>query len=151
MANSLSTPSCNCPGAAPAPARAGAAVQASRTAKTLPAALISLGIAFFPKCPFCWAAYMSVLGSIGIAKLPYLPWMLPVLLALLAVHLLLLLRQLARKRYWPFVCSALGAACVLLGRSGSGQQSGLLLLGIGLLIAGSLLNNFSSTLSKAST
>ena len=145
MAPSVSSPSCCC---TTAPASAGAAAQARRTAKTPPSALISLGIAFFPKCPLCWAAYMSVLGSIGIVKLPYLPWMLPVLLALLAVHLLLLLRQLAHKRYWPFVCSVLGAACVLLGRSGFPQQAWLLPLGIGCLVTGSLLNNFLPPLSS---
>ena len=28
--------------------------------------LASLGVAFFPKCPFCWAAYLSVFGIAGL-------------------------------------------------------------------------------------
>lgn len=133
---------CSCAASHPEAMPRQAMVQAARTARTLPSVLLSLGIAFFPKCPFCWAAYMSALGSFGLARVPYLPWMLPVLLGLLAVHLLLLLRQLARGRYWPFACSLLGAACILLGRSTWLPTAHWLYVGIALLATGSLLNSF---------
>ncbi|MCB2378222.1 hypothetical protein LGH70_11545 [Hymenobacter sp. BT635] len=135
---------CGCvqPAAPTANAIAGTRVRA--LAKSVPAALVSIGIAFFPKCPLCWAAYMSVLGSIGIVRLPaYQPWMLPVLVVLLLVHLYLLCQQLAARRYWPFTCSLLGAFCLLLARSVFPLQPWLALVGIGALAAGSLLNNFS--------
>ena len=133
---------CDC---APPPARP-ARWQARRLARAVPPALLSIGIAFFPKCPLCWAAYASVLGSIGVARLPpYQPWMLPLLVGLLLVHLYLLRRQLAAHRYWPFVCSLGGAACVLLGRLVVPQQSGLAVAGIGLLVLGSLLNSFATS------
>lgn len=37
--------------------------------------LASVAVAFFPKCPMCWAAYMSVLGLTGLEHIPYLPWL----------------------------------------------------------------------------
>jgi hypothetical protein len=143
MSYSNNAPACQCGSCPPAVPRPSALTHAGRTAKTLPSALLSLGIAFFPKCPFCWAAYMSALGSLGLVKIPYLPWMLPVLMGLLALHLLLLLRQLRQGRYWPFVFGVLGAACILLGRSVLPYEKWLLLAGPGLLVVGSLLNSFS--------
>lgn len=132
---------CGCalpPGPAPGPAR--------RLARAVPPALLSFGIAFFPKCPMCWAAYASVLASLGVARLPpYQPWMLPLLIGLLLLHLYLLRRQLAAHRYWPFACSLGGAACVLLGRLAVPQHSGLAVAGISLLVLGSLLNSVATS------
>lgn len=48
-------------------------------AKVVQSTVTALFIAFFPKCPVCWATYMSVLGCIGVEKLPYFPWMIYVL------------------------------------------------------------------------
>jgi hypothetical protein len=33
-------------------------------------AVLSLLIAFFPKCPVCWATYMSMFGSVWLARTP---------------------------------------------------------------------------------
>lgn len=152
MASTLKDAGCQC-GCAQRPPRP-ARGQARRLARAVPPALVSIGIAFFPKCPMCWAAYASALGSLGVAHLPpYQPWMLPLLVALLAGHLYLLQRQLAAHRYWPFACSLGGAACVLLGRLAVPQQSWLAVAGIGLLVLGSLLNSFvaASTVSFTKT
>ena len=127
----------------PAPARA-ARRRASHLSRAVPPALLSVGIAFFPKCPLCWAAYLSVLGSLGVAHLPaYQPWMLPLLVALLLEHLYLLYRQLAARRYGPFACSVAGAVCLLLGRLVLPQHPALALVGMGALVLGSLLKSFS--------
>ena len=135
---------CHCGCAPPRPASG----RAQRLARALPPALVSVGIAFFPKCPLCWAAYASVLGSIGVAHLPpYQPWMLPLLVGLLLVHVWLLRRQLRAHRYWPFACSVGGAACVLLGRLVVAQPW-LAVAGIGLLALGSLLHSFSTAASS---
>lgn len=133
---------CGCAQPLPRPAR----WQTRRLARAVPPTLLSLGIAFFPKCPLCWAAYASVLGSLGVAHLPpYQPWMLPLLIGLLLLHLYLLGRQLAAHRYAPFACSLGGAACVLLGRLAVPQHSGLAVAGIGLLVLGSLLNSVATS------
>ncbi len=143
MDSTLQKTGCQC-GCAPAPASATPARQrAGHLFRALPPTLLSIGIAFFPKCPLCWAAYLSVLGSLGVAHLPtYQPWMLPLLEALLLGHLYLLFRQLAARRYGPFACSVVGAGCLLLGRLVLPQHPGLALAGIGALVLGSLLNSF---------
>jgi mercuric ion transport protein len=151
----IRTTACQCgcapPALAVAPAKSRIRAGGGGLLKSVPTALISVGIAFFPKCPLCWAAYMGVLGSIGFVRLPaYQPWMLPVLVALLGLHLYLLFRQLAAHRYWPFGCSVVGAVCILLGRGVFPLHSWLALAGIGALVLGSLLNSFSVTSSARS-
>src|SRR5262249_51879337 len=37
-------------------------------------AATSAGVAFFPKCPVCWAAYLSMFGVAGLQSVPYAPW-----------------------------------------------------------------------------
>jgi protein SCO1/2 len=59
---------------------------------------LALSIALFPKCPLCWAAYAGVLGVFGLGTLPYSPWLLPVLVALLLLNLWLLGRGLLKSR-----------------------------------------------------
>ena len=49
--------------------------------------IASLGFALFPKCPICWATYMSLLGVANLAYVPYSPWMQPALLAVLSINL----------------------------------------------------------------
>lgn len=47
----------------------------------------ALVIAVFPKCPFCWAAYLSVLGIAGIERIPYSPWLIPAFGILAVINL----------------------------------------------------------------
>jgi len=47
----------------------------------------SLGLAFFPKCPVCWATYLSVFGITGLTRIPYAPWLEPALACLLLINL----------------------------------------------------------------
>ena len=35
----------------------------------------SAAFAFFPKCPICWAAYLSAFGITGLKRIPYAPWL----------------------------------------------------------------------------
>jgi hypothetical protein len=115
---------------------------AGKTTRSLPSVLMSILIAFFPKCPICWAVYMSMLGSIGLAKLPYMPWLFPVLLVLLCFHLFMLYRKATQKGYLPLVLSVAGAAIILTGRSFFPLQTWLVIPGMALVISGSLLNSF---------
>jgi protein SCO1/2 len=47
----------------------------------------SLGVAFFPKCPLCWAAYLSMFGIVGLQSIQYAPWIELALVALLLINL----------------------------------------------------------------
>jgi hypothetical protein len=115
-----------------------------KTGRVLPSVLMSILIAFFPKCPFCWAIYMSMFGSIGLARLPYMPWLFPVLMAFLAFHLVMLWRKIPQKGYLPFLISLAGAVVILSGKVFFPLAQWLSVTGMILIISGSLLNNFSN-------
>ncbi len=101
--------------------------------------LVPLLIAFFPKCPFCWAAYLSMFGFAGLQSIPYTPWLLPVFIALGAVNLFALYRRGRRiKNLMPFSLGAIGFVLVLIGLRFS--ITTLSYTGLALIVAGSLLN-----------
>lgn len=105
-------------------------------------ALLSLAVAFFPKCPVCWAAYMNLLGVAGLQVVPYSPWLLPVFITVLvgnAVYLLYSARK--RRRYRPFLCHLAGLLLVLVLYNGLQVQAALY-PGIGLIVVGSLMNRW---------
>lgn len=113
------------------------------TSKSLPSVFTSVMIAFFPKCPLCWGVYMSTFSGIGLSKLPYSPWLLPVLIALFGLQLLMLARKIPQNGWVPFLLSLFGAATLLLCRNYFPREEWLLFTGMILIIAGSLLNSFS--------
>lgn len=117
----------------------------SRTRKTLraiPSMLLSVFIAFFPKCPVCWAVYMSMFGSLGLARLPYMGWLLPVLLFFLALHLFMIYKKSASDSYAPFLLSLTGAVIIVVARFSFNNEKWLLIAGMICLISGSLLSQF---------
>jgi hypothetical protein len=114
-----------------------------QTTRSIPSIMMSVLIAFFPKCPVCWAVYMSLFGSLGLAKLPYIPWLLPVLFCFLGIHLFLLFKKVPQKGYLPFALSLAGALVILSGRSFFPLEKWILITGMVLIISGSLLNSFS--------
>lgn len=96
-------------------------------------------IALFPKCPICWAAYMSAFGVAGLQELPYSPWLVPVLFLGIGWNLFTLYRGAKlRNGLVPFWCSGLGAATLLPGYIW--QSTPLMYLGISLLVIGSVLS-----------
>lgn len=143
MNTSGSTSSCCCNNNAQEPKAESALVKIKKTSKSLPSILTSILIAFFPKCPMCWAVYMSTFGSLGLVQLPYMPWLLPVLLLFFAIHLFMLYRKIPHRGYLPFLMSLGGAIVILTCRSFLPQEKWLLVTGMVLIISGSLLNSFS--------
>lgn len=115
-----------------------------KTIRMLPSVLMSILIAFFPKCPFCWAIYMSMFGSLGLARLPYMPWLYPVLMAFLVFHLFMLWRKIPQKGYLPFLISLAGAMVIISAKVFFPLVQWLSITGMILIISGSLLNNFSN-------
>nr|AYM54454.1 hypothetical protein [Myxococcus fulvus] len=121
------------------------------TARSVLTVFLSVLMAFFPKCAMCWAAYLSLFGSVGLASAPAVEWLFPVLLGLSGVHLGLMLRRAPRKGYVPFVLSLVGLAVILGARQQLPVRPWLSFLGIALMAGGSLLNGFSVRPSKDAT
>lgn len=107
---------------------------------------IAVLIAFFPKCPFCWAAYMSVFSSLGLGRIPYKPWLLPVLIALLFMNLLSLYLSRNRHGYKPIVLAIIGAGLVTLNRL-YWQDQLMMIIGAACLVGASLWNSLSRRMS----
>lgn len=114
-----------------------------KSARSVPSMLLSLLVAFFPKCPICWAAYMSMFGSFGLANTPYMGWLFPVLLGFLGLHLLLVLKKAPQKGYGPFLISLAGALFIVCGRSLFPSEQWVLISGMLMILSGSLWNSFS--------
>ena len=136
------TKTCPCQ-AAPLGRGSGPRGVVEKTARSVPTALLGVLIAFFPKCPVCAAAYMSMFGSVWLASAPLAAWLFPVLIGFSGLNLLLLLRRSEDKGYGPFVLALAGTTAILLGRSLFPDHRWVLVPGMLLMLSGSLLNSFS--------
>jgi protein SCO1/2 len=112
----------------------------ARIASPLMGTLASIAIAFFPKCPICWAAYLSMLGVTGLVQIPYSPWLQPILAVLMVANIasVWLRGRATRQMTGPFLVT-LGALAILASKIDSGSVK-LATLGIVLTLAGSLLS-----------
>lgn len=111
-----------------------------KSGSPLLAALASLGVAFFPKCPICWAAYLSLFGVASLQRVPYSPWLQPLLAAVMLINVgSLWLRGRATGRMGGFYLVSAGALTILLSKTGPGWE-GASLWGVALTLAGSLLS-----------
>ena len=79
---------------------------------------VALGLALFPKCPFCWAAYLSLFGIAGLESIPYSPWLQPLLAVLLLSNLTSVwFRARATGRMLPFYLVTAGALTLILSKA----------------------------------
>jgi protein SCO1/2 len=104
---------------------------------------VALGLALFPKCPFCWAAYLSLFGIAGLQSIPYSPWLQPVLAVLLLSNLTSIwFRARATNRLMPFYLVTAGAVTLIASKAlpGIGAAG---LIGVFLTLAGSVWSTFS--------
>jgi hypothetical protein len=104
--------------------------------------LASFAAAFFPKCPVCWSAYLSVLGIAGLEQIPYSPWLQPLLVAAMVINLASIwLRAGATGRMSGPCLATAGALAIVLSIAGWPNAAGL---GVALTVGGSLLTIFGS-------
>lgn len=102
--------------------------------------LASIGAAFIPKCPVCWAAYFSVCGIAGLHQIPYTPWLQPALALVMLVNLgSLWLRARATGRVSGFYVSCAGAGLIVASTMFAGWDT-LPVWGVALTIAGALIS-----------
>jgi protein SCO1/2 len=107
--------------------------------------LASLGVAFFPKCPVCWAGYMSMLGIASLGQVPYSPWLQPVLVVVMLINLASVwIRGRSTGRMSPFYLVSVGALAIVLSKRGLGWEK-VAVWGVAFTFAGSLLSALSAT------
>ena len=102
--------------------------------------ILSLLIIISPKCPICWAAYLSVLGLTNIQLLRWTGWLLPLFVGLLLANLFSFYRGVARNGWPPFLLNLAGALCISCSLL-AGSNTMLAGAGVSLSIASALLNS----------
>jgi len=99
--------------------------------------LASIGVLLAPKCPLCWAAYLSAFGIAGVDTIPYSPLLVPGLVMLICLNLVCLwLRAISIKRWVGFWIALVGAGLVAVAYIGQplwAAWAGVILLGLGSL------------------
>lgn len=115
----------------------------AKSANSFFSVLASLLVAFFPKCPVCWAAYMSIFGGLSISRLPYQGWLYPVLIGFLSLHLILIFLNRSRKGLGPFTVSLAGVLIILISRMLGFEDNFTFIIGMLGILTGSLWNSFS--------
>lgn len=112
-----------------------------KKASPLFGALASVGIAFFPKCPLCWAAYLSLFGIAGLERTPYAPWLQFVFAAVLMINLVSLwFRGRPTGQMSAFWLAAAGALVLGIAKTQSSYEN-VAVWGVALTLAGSLLGS----------
>lgn len=117
-------------------------------ASTSPAigAMVSIAVALFPKCPVCWAAYLSMLGIAGLERIPYAPWLQPLLASVMVINVgsVWLRGRATRRLAGPCLVTA-GALAIILARLPPIGWESLAPVGIALTLTGSILSALCTT------
>ena len=100
--------------------------------------LTSLAVVFFPKCPICWAAYLSVFSIAGLERIPYAPWLFPVLVLVMLINLgSVWLRGNSTGRMGGFYLAATGVTLIV-GAKLFATANLVAVAGVALVVVGSL-------------
>lgn len=104
--------------------------------------LFSAVVLFFPKCPFCIAAWLSLLGISNIQFFAIRGWLLPLMALLLACNVVALyIMGRRRKNFLPFYISALGV-CTIITAALLPNRQAIGYAGMGMMLIASILNSF---------
>lgn len=115
-----------------------------RVASPVFSTAVALGLALFPKCPFCWAAYLSLFGIAGLETIPYSPWLQPILALLLLSNLTSVwLRARTTNRMLPFYLVTAGALTLILSKAFAAPAAANF-LGVFLTLLGSVWSTYSA-------
>jgi protein SCO1/2 len=100
----------------------------SSVTSTIQSVGFPLLLAFFPKCPVCWAVYLSAFGVSGLQSIPYSPWLAVLIIVAMVINLVILYRKgRQRNGLIPFWLSLVG---------------GILLIGPGYLLSNQISSMF---------
>lgn len=97
--------------------------------------ILALFIAFFPKCPMCWAAWLSGLGLISANTIPYRPWYLFISIGLIVLNIIVLYLLNRKHNLLPLAINMGGAFLIIINRF-TINTNWLMVTGGLLLIAG---------------
>ncbi|MEM6765223.1 MAG: SCO family protein [Bacteroidota bacterium] len=104
--------------------------------------VLPIVIAFFPKCPLCWASYLSILGLTGISSIPYSPWLFPLVVIILVLNLCVLFwRSKNGNGFTPLALSLVGTIFLVTIAFSNGVWKWGFIPGLFLLVGGSMLNS----------
>ncbi|WPQ61241.1 SCO family protein [Chitinophaga sancti] len=103
--------------------------------------IVPILFVLLPKCPFCLAAYLSILGITGMQISPYFKLILPLMLVVMSVNLFALYKMgVKRNNFLPLHLSLVGTAAVILFRylwlSRLGCYAGFFFLFAGIILNG---------------
>jgi len=103
----------------------------------------SVLVLFIPKCAMCWAAYMSILSSLGLV-IKYQSWFIPVALLLFLITLIkLLIQSIRRKNFFGFGLALAAGLLIIYQRSAIGIDW-VKILAILLMTIAVMMDNFLS-------
>lgn len=116
------------------------------TSKSIGSVIVPIFIMFLPKCPFCFAAYLSMFGIAGMQLMPYVKFILPLLLVAMAINIYSLYKMgVRRNSFLPLYLCVLGSAMVVTFGYYSPMKFGLI-FGLTLLFLSAILNSLPSRL-----
>jgi protein SCO1 len=102
--------------------------------------LAAIALAFFPKCPLCWASYLSVFGIAGLERIPYSPWLQPLFVAAMLMNLATVwLRRRSTAGMMALCMVAAGMLAIVIFQFAFGWESAAI-WGVLLTMTGSLLS-----------
>jgi len=106
--------------------------------KFLSSVALSVLITLFPKCSICLTANISLFCFLLLLQLPYMFWLLPVLLLFLGVYLINLYEKSPKNYYLPFQLSLVGAIFTLIGKLFFPLENWITTLGMIIIITNSI-------------
>ena len=125
--------------------------QKSTAAPQMLGTFASVGLALFPKCPLCWAGYLSMFGIASLEKIPYSPWLQPLLIAAMLINLASVWLRRRSPGGTPAFCLVVaGALAIVVSRPAFGWEW-TANLGIALTLTGSLLSALTAKTTRVAT
>ena len=111
--------------------------------------LAAMGLAFFPKCPLCWASYLSVFGITSLEQIPYSPWLRPLFFSIMVINLVTVwLRRRSTGGMAALCLVAAGTLVILILQLALGWENAAM-WGVTLTMAGSLLSALTAKTTRA--
>lgn len=109
--------------------------------KSLSSVVVPIFVTLLPKCPFCFAAYLSLFGIAGMQLMPYVKFILPLLFLAMSINIYALYKMgVKRNSFLPLYLCVTGSAIVVAFGYYNPMKFGLI-SGLILLFLSAILNS----------